>query len=244
MPNIGDIPKLGNLDQHALHFDLNWLLNCRVKILIVTDSGSGGFGEAAGFHLGQVLKILDTDPWPHVTFEVSKAHRQNAAGADVIDNFRFDGHDLSQYDQIWLFGINRTGPDPLSPAELNAVAQFMDQGGGMFATGDHENLGQAMAAEVPRVRSMRRWYYPDPGPNDEPPAPAQTGGGRHDTIVDTDPATAGLQGSQSDAVPQTIRVRSYQRPCPRADFLPRQDLSPPCAVWAERGRQLPAGPHA
>lgn len=149
---------------------------------------------------------------------MSKAHRQSGAEPDVIDNFRFDGHDLSRYHQIWLFGINGAGPDPLSASELRALSQFMDQGGGVFATGDHQNLGQAMAAEVPRVRSMRRWYWPGPGPNGEPPAPDQSGSGRHDTIVDTNPGVPGVQGSQSDETPQAIRVRWYQRPCPGPIF--------------------------
>lgn len=34
-------------------FDLRWWLSCKVRILIVTDSTSGGFGPTAGFHLGE-----------------------------------------------------------------------------------------------------------------------------------------------------------------------------------------------
>lgn len=191
-------------------FDFTWLSTCRVRILVVTDSSSGGFDETTGFHLGKVLKLVENDPWPHVKFEFTKAHRQASATADV-PNFRFDGHDLTQYSQIWLFGISRSGPDPLSQSELRALSQFMDGGGGVFATGDHENLGQAMAAEVPRVRSMRRWYHPNPGPNGEPAAPDQTGAGRHDTIVDTNPGVPGVQGSQTDSTPQQIRPRFYSR---------------------------------
>lgn len=50
----------------------------------------------------------------------------------------------------------------------------MDAGGGVFATGDHEDLGAAMCRRLPRVGSMRRWYWPDPGPNGEPVAPVGT----------------------------------------------------------------------
>jgi hypothetical protein len=202
----------------AVLFDIRWLWRCRIRILMVTDSGSGGFGPVAGFHLGEILNILAADPWPHVTFEVTRAHRQASPEADVIDSIRFDSHDLSVYDQVWLFGINRAGPDPLSDAELRAISQFMDAGGGVFATGDHENLGLALAGEVPRVRSMRRWYYPGPGPNGEPVAPAQTGAARHDTLVDP----AGAPGpDQSDAVPQTIRPRWYTRFASSGIFLRR-----------------------
>lgn len=192
----------------GIFFDLHWWLRCRVRILIVTDA-SGGYDSVTGFHLGQILDVLADDPWSHVVFEVTKAHRQNEATAD-ISGFRFDTHDLSKYSQIWLFGIS-TFSDALSAAELNALSQFMDQGGGVFATGDHQDLGRPMCAEVPRVRSMRRWYWPNQGPNGEPIAPDQTGSERHDTVMDTDPATPGLQGSQSDKVPQPIRVRYYSR---------------------------------
>ncbi|MGQ0680712.1 MAG: hypothetical protein ACT4OM_13850 [Actinomycetota bacterium] len=189
-------------------FDHNWFLKCKVKILVVTDSGSGGYGEISGFHLGQVLKIVAQDSWPHIVFDFTKAHRQVSGEAGVIDNFRFNNHKLNQYDQVWLFGI-LTDSDALSDAELKSLSMFMDQGGGVFATGDHQNLGQPMCGEVPRVRSMRRWYWPAAGPNGEPVAPDQIGAGRHDTVVDTDPNQAGLQGTQSDEVPQVIRPRWY-----------------------------------
>jgi len=190
-------------------FDLHWTFKCKVKILVVTDSGSGGYSETSGFHLGQVLKIVTSDLWPHVVFEFTKAHRQTVAGSAAdISNFRFDSHNLTQYDQIWLFGINTTGPDALSDKELKALSQWMDKGGGLFATGDHQNLGQAMAARVPRARVMRRWYFPNPGPNGEPAAPDQVGPGRHDTLVD-DPATPSPVGDQSDDIPQIIRPRWY-----------------------------------
>lgn len=192
-----------------IFFDLVWWLRCRVKILIVTDSFSGGFGLSAGFHLGQILQILTDDPWSHVAFQVTKAHRQVDATAD-LNNFRFDAQDLTQFSQIWLFGIT-TAEDALSPTELKALTQFMDQGGGVFATGDHQDLGRPLCGEVPRVRSMRRWYWPNPGPNGEPVAPAQVGPESHDTVVDTAPATPGLQGDQSDKVPQPIRPRLYTR---------------------------------
>ncbi|HEX8156388.1 MAG TPA: hypothetical protein VF526_03280 [Solirubrobacteraceae bacterium] len=190
-------------------FDLHWAFKCKIKILVVTDNGSGGYSDTSGFHLGQVLKIVLNDLWPHVSFEFTKAHRQTVAGSGAdISNFRFDTQNLTQYDEIWLFGINGTGPDALSDKELKALTQFMDKGGGLFATGDHENLGQAMAARVPRARVMRRWYFPGAGPNGEPAAPNQSGPGRHDTLVD-DPATASPVGDQSDDIPQVIQPRWY-----------------------------------
>lgn len=192
------------LDRPALPqslFDLAWLVRCRVKILIVTD-WSGGFGEQ-GFHIGHVLDTLADDPWSHIVFDITKAHRQMSGEAQVIDNFRFDAHDLGQYSQIWLFGVHRNVA-PLSAAELSALADFMEAGGGVFATGDHEDLGLAMCGAAPRVRSMRRWHFPNPGPNGEPVAPAQSTATRHDTVMNL----AG-GGNQSDSIPQPIRPRWY-----------------------------------
>ncbi len=81
-------------------------------------------------------------------------------------------------------------------------------GGGVFATGDHENLGQALCAEVPRIRSMRRWYYNGSGPAGAPEAPEQSGSGRHDTLVDPPGFPV---GDQRDSVPQRIRPKLYAR---------------------------------
>jgi len=184
-------------------FDFRFLFKCNVKILVVTDS-SAGFSEVTSFHLGQIFNILNDDPWSHITFEVTKAHRNESLEADVFDNFRFDSHNLGQYSQIWMFGVHRAGiGNPVSDAELNAISQFMDAGGGVLAMGDHEDLGNSMCAEIPRVGSMRRWHYPDPGPNGEPVAPAQTGPGQHDTLVDG--------GTQTDPVPQKIFPKWYSR---------------------------------
>jgi len=111
-------------------FDIHWLFKCQVKILVVTDSLSGGFGETAGFHLGQVLSIINDDPWSHINFNITKAHRQSTSDPDAIENIRFDSHDLTQYSQIWLFGINREGNvSSLPDAELKALTEFMDSGG-------------------------------------------------------------------------------------------------------------------
>lgn len=82
-----------------LVYDIRWLVRCRIKILIVTDSSSGGFSDTQGFHIGQIIRILADDPWSHITFGVTKAHLETGSGADV-NNFRFDSHDLHQYSQI------------------------------------------------------------------------------------------------------------------------------------------------
>jgi hypothetical protein len=82
--------------------------------------------------------------------------------------FRFTqpGFDLDDYDQVWFFGDYPANDDddpgterfsPLTHAELKLLAEWMDRGGGVFATGDHFNLGASMCSHIPRVRTMRRW---------------------------------------------------------------------------------------
>ena len=109
-----------------LHFEPKWFFGCRVNILIVVDANISY--DSAGFGLSHVLDAMDDDPWSHVSFQFTKAHRQTSSDGEVIDNFRFDSHDLSQYSQIWLFGYHDT-ENKLEPAELRALSEFMDNGG-------------------------------------------------------------------------------------------------------------------
>jgi hypothetical protein len=178
---------------------------CRVGVLIVTDGG-GSFGSA-DFGLKALLDTLAAPPGPWVRFDVTKAHRRVDPTAD-LQNFTFDGYDLTDYDEIWLFGVERSGSPELSEPELRALSEFMDGGGGVFATGDHEDLGVAMCGRVPRVRSMRKWHWPGPGPNGEPVAPNVGGSNRYDTLSEgNDP---GIQfNDQSDDIPQRITPRLY-----------------------------------
>ncbi len=178
-----------------------WLRPVAVKILIVADGSRISFHPGTGFSLSTVLDTLSHTPW-WVRFDVTTAHR----GTDPIAppnlpgfGFAAPGVDLSAYDQIWLFGDD--GPDLTAP-ELAALAQFMDHGGGVFAVGDHQDLGAGMGGGLLRVDSMRKWRYG--GPAGDPP-PALTPG-RYDTLV------RGHDGiydfyDQSDDQPQRISIR-------------------------------------
>lgn len=195
-------------------YDPILLRPCTVKILMVTDDflhfGAGDFG------LSELVRVMTNEsPGFWVRFQVTKAHR----GADSNANlqfFQFTADVLRQYDQVWLFGSLRSRPPyngKLSDPELRALAEFMDRGGGVFATGDHEDLGAAMGGWVPRVRNMRKWFYPGAGPMGEPVAPVGTPGqpnlqNRYDTNRQGhDP---GYQfDDQSDDVPQEIAPRYY-----------------------------------
>jgi hypothetical protein len=212
---------------------------CKVNILMVTDGG-GSFGNA-DFGLRALLDALAVSPGPWVRFAVTKAHRETDSTAN-LQNFRFDTANLDSFDEIWLFGVQRTFGG-LTDGELRALAQFMDGGGGVFATGDHEDLGLAMSGRVPRVRSMRKWHWPNPGPNGEPVAPRVDGPDRFDTLrAGGDP---GYQfDDQSDDVPQVISPKLYSsRPYLPVSWLSR--VHPHPLLCSPRGviRVLPDHAH-
>ncbi|MGJ5672839.1 MAG: hypothetical protein ACR9NN_04370 [Nostochopsis sp.] len=104
---------------------------------------------------------------------------------------------LANYDQIWLFGINPGGT--LSNPEIAAIADFMNSGGGVFATGDHASLGRGLSGSLPRIRHMREWNNIPMG--SESPEIAVN---RIDTVVD--PGANGLYefADQSDSIAQRI----------------------------------------
>jgi hypothetical protein len=215
---------------------------CTVRMLIVTDGG-GSFTDQ-DFGLTELLSVLSVSPGPYVRFAVTKAHRSAGgfltANADIV-GFRFDTTDLSQFDQIWMIAVSRGGLQPITDAELKAISQFMDSVGGVFATGDHEDLGFDMCGRVPRVRSMRKWHWPNPGPNGEPVAPSGTDASRldanqlgHDAILTFD--------DQSDDVPQETMPVMYTAGSP---YLFRRTVYPHPLLCGPHGviRYLPDHPH-
>lgn len=187
-----------------------WLMKpCVVRVLIVSDYFDGF--STGDFGLSELVNILSTPPGPYVTFQITKANR----GADVTattENFDFTNtshFDPAKFDQIWFFGVYGTGSGfPLSPTELKIVSQFMDSGKGVFATGDHEDLGVSLSGLIPRVRTMRKWYYPGVGPEGEPVAPPAGGPDRLDTLSEGYDADYQFD-DQSDDVPQYITPKYY-----------------------------------
>lgn len=182
-----------------------WWRRCNVRILIVCDGGIDY--STNGFGLSELItKALNTSGRPNITFTITKAHRGGGSGAD-INNFTFTTATLNTtlYDECWLFAVQPSGSLPLS--ETQAISAFMNSGGGMFATGDHENLGKFMCAELPRIRSMRKWYWPT-APAGRLVAPDGSSANRHDTTVVGD--TANYQfDDQSDESPQTMIPKLY-----------------------------------
>ncbi|MCU0434195.1 MAG: hypothetical protein MUC87_12120 [Bacteroidia bacterium] len=186
-----------------------WWRRCRVRILFVAEGGIDYSTDAFG--LSEVItKALNTSSRPNVTFQITKASYGGDSTAD-IQNFRFTdpGFSINNYDEVWIFGVSRdTSILPL--AERQALANFMNAGGGVFATGDHEDLGAFMSAEIPRVRSMRKWYFSTPqvGDLNRQTAPPVVGPDRHDTSMPG--PTPGIDSEdQSDEVPQNIIPKLY-----------------------------------
>ncbi len=127
--------------------------------------------------------------------------------------------DLQAFDVIWMIGdeginggVLGTFDAPLAPEENLAIARFMDDGGGVFATGDHDGIGSMMCGLLPRVGSMRLWFAaespPPPGRADEP---SVSGATRGDTLRAA-PDGHFYFDSQSDAVPQTLTLSAPTHP--------------------------------
>jgi hypothetical protein len=139
--------------------------------------------------------------------------------------FRFTqpGFDIDDYDQVWLFGDwpgiaandSSVGDDlitsnpqwAMEDGELLVLAQWMDRGGGVFATGDHAMLGASLCHRVPRVRSMRRWTRAQG-------VPTHSGSGRNETVIHVTPYP--LQ-DEKDRWPQ--RIFPEVRETARGPFL-------------------------
>lgn len=186
-----------------------------INVLMVIDS-RGTYRELHPdfpFSLDMLVKLLrkgDAD----ARFTIKRAHRgtdKYADGADV-KGFSFDAHDLAGYDELWLFGVGRKPENPLRESEIEKISDFMQQGGGVFATGDHEDMGWAMCGQLPRVRGMRKWNWPqeteeiDP---DDPFAPPEKTPQRHDTVQRHYGDGRFTLTDQSDDIPQIISPHYY-----------------------------------
>jgi len=140
-----------DIDLGSIKFDRikGLFRECTPRLLVVTDgplnAGTSGFGLSRFVATLQATTIHGMTP-----IVVTRARR--TANADDA----FDDLDISRYDVLFLFGFNGEG-DPLGAPALDRVKRFMQRGGGVFATGDHEDLGTGMCGQIPRVRAMRYW---------------------------------------------------------------------------------------
>ena len=196
------------------HFDwaerhlLPFYFGCRLKVLVVADNFL--YFDDSNFGLSEFVATLrGMSSWRYpVTVDLAHRHNPSAARlAGATPNFTFTDASLNGYDQLWIFAAEYPSRDGARPAitdpERRAIRKFMDEGGGVFATGDHEDLGVTVGGYIPRVRSMRRWFFPSTGPQGEPVAPHGSNSSRHDT--DREGHDAGWSfNDQSDDVPQVV----------------------------------------
>ncbi|TVP77751.1 MAG: hypothetical protein EA353_09755 [Puniceicoccaceae bacterium] len=191
------------------------------KVLIVLESSYRFVQSPIDFSYTVLVDALESSG-----MDVTKAHRQSDPDAD-FQNFDFSTHDLTQYDVIWLIGLegrnssNGSGSsNPALPlAQRTAISNFMNEGGGVFATGDHDSLGSVLCGHLPRVRAMRAWFGPNdttsPMEADFPHNFLPFGTVRADTVQEN-PAGDYTQGepeevyvyfeNQSDSIPQPLEV--------------------------------------
>jgi hypothetical protein len=157
--------KLINFRDVVIDTDLvvkPWLRECTPRILIITDGLN--FHPGRGFGLTQFADTLRNSQIHGMTPIVkTAARRRPALGGEVVDfaNYRLDdpanGVLISRYDVVFFFGFNTEDNGQLDADEVTAITRFMQAGGGVFATGDHEDLGTAQCRDIPRVNKMRFW---------------------------------------------------------------------------------------
>jgi hypothetical protein len=208
------------------------------KILMVLD-GSYRYADGAGGTPDFTYTVL-VGALEAAGHQVTKAHR----GADTsaqFPNFNFETTlDLFDFDLLWLIGKDGRNEfnsgidsgkglgdpgDPVMVGQLGAIARFMQAGGGVFATGDHDSIGSIMCGHIPRVRAMRGWYGEGDGSSpmetDFPTFPRnypRSSAARADTTQRSDlsdydgDANLVYFENQSDSTPQTITAKPPVHP--------------------------------
>jgi hypothetical protein len=202
-----------------------FLRSCRNRVLLVAD-GNLDFSEAI-FGLAFFVRTLLDTPGRFVHHEITLGHIDAASSSQMMageariagrhTSFKFDDSTHftpDMYDVVMMFGIrtsffgrgtasdgNPYPTDRLADPELQVLTEFMNGGGGLFATGDHGLLGRALSHAVPRARNMRLWQSTAAQEADD--QVSMDGPWRNDTN------RGGLFDSQSDDVPQRISPTLY-----------------------------------
>jgi hypothetical protein len=180
--------------------DLRWG-PAQIKILIVSDGSS--YDTGSGFSLGIALQDafdpLNGEHPSYARFMFTKAHRTTTSGVTPgFEDFRFNPGSLDGFDELWLFGFT-PGTPYLSSTEVATIEKFMDDGGGVLAMGDHEDLGLGLCGGIKRIRSMRKWWFQSP-----PPPAGMLQAPDNADLTRNDTQQPPLPGSESDGIPQPI----------------------------------------
>lgn len=135
------------------------------KILVVTDGLNFSAGSKWG--LSEFVGMLAEAEIFGMLPTVTCVTWGEAIGAERA--FHFDdkviGLNRSRFDVVLLFGQKEEAQQSLPRTEIDAITSFMDEGGGVFAAGDHGTLGAFLCSDIPRVRSMRKWKQTDNPPD-------------------------------------------------------------------------------
>lgn len=181
-----------------------------IRILLLADGGIT-FGNE---HYGLSLFIEVFDAYnPFVRFNVTTANRNAFDDTADYPGFSFEkDFNPKRFHEVWLFGSEPDLKKKLPEKELEILAKFMNDGGGVFATGDHEALGAALCGEVPRVRRMRKWFFADPLPNGQPRSTPRDNEFRHDSLNRGDNYEYEYL-DQIDDAPQLIFPKMFNPTC-------------------------------
>lgn len=192
-----------------------WREPSEVRILMYAD------GQMDMSDLKYVRTLLESQPYPFVSFRITTAHRDHPQNPNLnIDRGPVTLTDLNivdNFDEIWLFGSS--GALPVGNEVKSLMEQFMaaPKRGGVLVTGDHKPLGKGLGECIDRAGKMRNWIVDLDGPNinsslEEGPDP--------DTIFSAQDST--------DDRPQLIHYRRFPVGAPAGVTLqPHPVLSGP-----------------
>ena len=220
-----------------------WKWSCRVSVLIVVDGLD--YNPLDGFGLTEFVKIFEeiqNQSLTNIEYRVTLAHTSDLSGGDPtydinndirmfasysfihqrIHQFDFASSvNLNTFDQVWIFGVGSSGS--ISSNEISAINNYMNNGGGLFATGDHGSLGKRLCGNIDRVKDMRLWD--STSSNNDSDEVSMTGRRRNDTNrPGAGQAVSTAFENQSDDIPQNIAVRTF------GNGLPHPLLSIPTSI--------------
>lgn len=179
-----DLHHVVDVARPALIDFIKKYLRSHVRILMVVDTEISLSPGANAFGIERVIRLLRETNVGCMHFHVDSGVRSAAAFSVVPTpagtsakyfGFRFDSvlpdgtRVIDHYDEVWCFGfkpdnfgatdanITSASALPTSDAELAALTTWMNNKGGVFATGDHDYLGASMCHRIPRVGTMRAW---------------------------------------------------------------------------------------
>jgi hypothetical protein len=123
------------------------------------------------FTVTEFVWLLQNASAPSINVETAHRRIDFPNTTATYTGFAFTPASIAKYHVLCLLGYegyngskNFGGkyepvlPSELADSELEAIIEFMNAGGGVFATGDHMGLGSFMCGRIPRVRSMRKWW--------------------------------------------------------------------------------------